>query len=215
MMQMWLEAGHDDESVRFFGERVAADPLDSRSRALFVDALLMSSDTAAARDALDDGIRLLDLAGAAHPSLLLRHAELTMAGGEREAALARLEPLLDAAVPLPPAEALRLVRLLISGGMSTEAQRQLARVPDPSGDAEQGDVLFTRARIMEWRGDDREAERYYRDAVRLDPYDVTIRAGLHDFLWERGRLGEAAEVLTAAGSLEIQPGPGLERQLKR
>ena len=215
MMALWLEAGHDEEGVGFFGERVAASPADPAARARYFDALLMSGDTVAAAASLAAGERLLRSAGIVHPRIALRSAELALATGDTSGARGGIERLLPLADELSLAEGHRLVRLLISAGESSEAQRRLALLPLSTEPASVAEAALSRGRIMEWRGDTREAERHYREAVALDPYGAEKRVTLHRFLVRGGRLAEADQLVAEAAALTIPLGSGFERQIGR
>src|SRR5690606_12430466 len=121
--------------------------------AKYADALVLAGQTAEAERSLEAGWGLLAAAGDARAPVHLRLAELRLAAGDYSRARQLLEPLLVAPQETVGADGGRFVRLLISLGESTEAQRQLVALPAAREPHEVAELALTRGWISAWRGD--------------------------------------------------------------
>ena len=209
------EAGHPEEALALYQQRVAAAPQDFDLRGRYADALVLAGREAEAVGMLEDALRVLEAAGDADAGIATRLAELRLEAGDTAAARAVVDSLLRAPGGAEDdAMSTRLVRVLITLGAVTEAHRRLAMLPEVRDPAPRAELDFTRGWISGWRGDAQRAEELYRSAVAADPYNRRARVALYLLLVGQGREAEALEVAYAATLLPLPAGPAVRRQLR-
>lgn len=213
---VWLrsEAGYAEDALPVLRERVAAAPMDFDLRGRYADALVIAGREAEAVEVLEDARAILAPAGDPRREIYLPLAELRLAAGDTSAARDLAEPLLDRDSTEDEAVDGRLVRLLISLGESTEAQRRLAALPEAREPAQRAELAFTRGWISEWRRDVDMAAELYAEAVSADPYHLRARLALYRLLRAQGRLTEARAVAEAAARLPLPLGPRFQAAIQ-
>jgi predicted Zn-dependent protease len=204
-------AGYASETLEFYRALVGQKPQDYRLRAQYADALMAAGRLDEALATLEEAQLILRAGGSENAALLARIAEIRLLEGDTAAARAAVEPILNGRAEAAPAD-LRLVRVLMALGQTTEANKRLGSYTanHPRARAE---VAYTRGWIHRWRGDDAAAERRYREALAANPYHRRARLELIGLLKADGRHAEAAELAQAAGSLPLPLGPDFYRTL--
>ena len=212
--ELRASAGYSAGTLDSFRGLVRRKPQDYRLRAQLADALVAAGLLSEAASTLEEAQRILSAAGRADASFMSRLAEIRLLQGDPAAARAALEPVLAGEVAASPGD-LRLVRVLLALGQSTEANRRLSEHPAPETGFGRAELAFTRGWISEWRGDPELAERLYRDALLANPYHLDARVRLVRLLRGAGREAEAADLVAQAAALPMPLGPDFARRLKR
>jgi predicted Zn-dependent protease len=205
-------AGYSEQALDFFRALSMQKPQNYALRAQFVDALAGAGRLEEADSVVVEAISLLRAGGTTSVALVARAAEIRLLQGDTIGARRVTQPVLDDERQAALAD-LRLVRVLQSLGMTTEAHRRLDGFVAGETPAARADHLFTRGWLAQWRGDAMLAEQHHREALRLDPYHREARVALIGVLRSRGREAEAAEVIWSGRNLPLPLGPDFERQL--
>lgn len=209
-MRMRLRAGYTEEALPYFRQRVSLAAVDREMRRWYAEALRLAGMRAEAKGVLEESAELLSSAGAADPRISLLLAEMRLAEGDTAGARALIEPLLSSSGGWRGAADASLVRLLVSMGQRTEAQRQLALLPEPLEPSGRAELAFTRGWITAWRGDAERAEELYREAVAFDPYHFEARLALYRLLQSQGRANDASALMESGKLLPLPLGPAFD-----
>jgi predicted Zn-dependent protease len=172
-------AGHATESLAFFRDLVSRKPQNYTHRAQLADALVMAGEMDGAAAVLEESQRILTAGGSPNASFAARIAEIRLVQGDTAAARNAMEPVLSGGARPVPTD-LRIVRVLTSIGLTSEAHVQLDRYPEPATPAARAELDFTLGYMAEWRGDTVAAEAAYRAALRANPYHANARAAATD-----------------------------------
>jgi predicted Zn-dependent protease len=208
--ELRVRAGFAEETLDFFREMVSRRPQNYTLHAQYLDALRGAGRLQEADSVASDVLRLMRAGGTTSVALAARAAELRLLLGDVDGAREAIAPVIDASGS--QAGDLRLVRVLQSLGQTTEAHRRLSAIPPGDTPAARAEHAFTRGWLADWRGDAVIAERLYREALRLDPYQRDARFALMTLLTTAGRTGEVAELRAAGRSLTMPPGPDFDRE---
>jgi tetratricopeptide (TPR) repeat protein len=205
-------AGYSEETLDFFRALVMQKPQNYTLRAQFVDALAGAGRLTEADSVVGEAISLLQAGGSTSVGLVARAAEIRLLQGDTTGARQAIQPVLDDPRQAALAD-LRLVRVLQSLGMTTEAHRRLDGFVPGETPSARADHLFTRGWLAHWRGDAAVAEQLYREALRMDPYHREARLAVVGLLRSRGREAEAAEIVWSGRNLPLPLGPDFAREL--
>src|SRR5690606_30919637 len=134
-------AGYAAETLDFFGDLVGQKPQNYPLRAQYADALVRAGRLEEALATLEEAQRILSAGGSADAGFAARLAEIHLVRGDTAAARAALAPVLDGAAR---GGDLRLVRVLLAVGQTTEAHRRLEEHPAPPTPHGRAEVLYTR-----------------------------------------------------------------------
>ena len=214
VMRLRMRAGYAEEAYRYFGDRAAGSPLNLEMQGRYADALALAGLADEAVEVMAAASTRSTATDDAPGGVHLRLAELRLATGDTGRARYHVDRVLDFGAAPQEVDG-RLIRLLVSLGESTEAQRQLTLLPHAVEPGEQAELAFTRGWVSAWRGDVETTERLYREAIALDPYHLSARAALHRLLITAGRVEEARLVEQQASTLPLPLGPGFGEALRR
>lgn len=187
----------DPRYVGYAEAVVLAVPRASSARLLSIEGMIRQyrHDFAAAVAAFDAALALDPEFASAHAwkaAVYLVRAEYPLAAGECRA-LAEL----GRAILAAGCEGL----LQAYTGQLASAEKTLSEALDRSPGAAQRQWLLTRiGEVAAWRGDDRQAERAFRDALAVAGDDAYLLAAWADFLLDAGRPADVLRELAGRES---------------
>lgn len=187
---------------------VKAEPQNYGYRRLFSDALAMNGQYEAAITTLKEAQSILRAAGAPRKDFILRMAAYHQALLNTDSAASFMLEL-RGYLPDDPADVMLLVRLHLQQGNAEEAGKLFGDLEMPSGPYTLAEYLYTKAKLLEARGEMFAASGEYEKALRQNPFHFRAANDLLRFYRTAGFPEKASALTARMEALEIPPGPGL------
>ncbi|MFD2514392.1 tetratricopeptide repeat protein [Pontibacter locisalis] len=191
----WLRgtAVKSDKAVQTLEKLVALKPQNYQLRKQYADVLAAQGKYQEAYNTLEEAQRILFAAGTPRSDFMVQMAAYKANMGDKEGALAVLQPILDDKVKMR-GEHYDLIGLLADLGKEEEAEKLLKELPVPQTRNEAAKRQFVRARLLEAEGKAKKAIKAYKEGLRLNPYQLEMRKRLGSLLEVKGKKKEALEV---------------------
>ncbi|GHA77121.1 tetratricopeptide repeat protein [Pontibacter akesuensis] len=190
-----------DEAAQELKKLVALKPQRYELRKQYADVLAAQGKSKAAIETLEEAQRILAAAGVPRADFMVRMADYHLQLGNKDAARAAAQPLLDGKAKLAVAEQHLLVPVLAALGEADKAKATLKQLPKPQTVVEQAQQLAAKGRMQEAKGQAGSAIRTYERSLLLYPYQLDIRQRLVQLLQQKKRRQDAQNVQEAGEHL--------------
>ncbi|TKC05919.1 tetratricopeptide repeat protein [Pedobacter frigoris] len=177
----------DKSAVAVLKNLVAQKPQNFEYRNLYADALAVNGQYAEAINTLKEAQRILTASGNARSDYNLRISDFYHLDGNRDSAMAYLNPFLNGKSQVRGADQFRYVNLLIKTGNKEKAS-ELLKDMEPIGDNFYvGSYWYALAKLQEANGQQSENVMSLEKAIAFNPYHIAAYRDLISYLKTQGQ----------------------------
>lgn len=179
------------EAEQALAKLVALKPQNYTIRQQYADVLAAQGKYKEALATLEEAQRILAAGNNARADFMVRIAAYQLKLGNKEAAKATIQPILDGKATLR-AEHYKLAQVYAGIGEPMKASAELMKLK-PVSAAEKGNVQLALGTLMEATGEWKQAKKTYEKALETNPYQLEARQNLYNLLMSKGKKKEAAK----------------------
>ncbi|MFK7920913.1 MAG: tetratricopeptide repeat protein [Bacteroidia bacterium] len=200
------QLGYLEEAQDFFKQLIAQKPQQYRHRAQYANVLLANGRYQELIALLGEAQRILDAAGTPRADFVGMMASAHLSLGEREKAIALLEPITDGGLA-EQGDPLLWVNLHIQLEQWEVANRKFLETRFPKTAYEQSRYYHYKGILAEAKGDKLSAREAYTQSLAANAYNLEARLKLLSLFESSGEKRQVRRIATRATVLPIPPGP--------
>ncbi|MFD2245822.1 tetratricopeptide repeat protein [Pontibacter ruber] len=202
----WLKGttGTTPQTIEVLARLVAQKPQNYELRQQYADVLAAQGKYKDAIATLEEAQRILAAAGSARPDFMVRLADYQLQLGNKDAAKAAVQPILEGKSKLRN-EPYRLALVYAGLGEPAKASEELQKLPPSETPAVSGKVLYATGKVWEAKKEVKKARKAYEAALKSNPYQLEARLSLAQLMEQEGKKGKAEKLRAEGDQLVLKP----------